>query len=237
MAARAACPAAASALQPRGPLSRGAHGPAGAPDQQQLFAVLSSEVQEEAQVPGHGSFTAYADGRVRACFDDRTLLVLGAAHSHCRAVLPDGRATVVSVSNPVGVEPYVAAVLEFASWSFKTPAERGAELRSQGRVRAELLASQRMAQLCDYAASGALPGELRAGDGAEDDELAAAGEVRALEGADTGWRAAGEEGSDGMGEREREAARAPPFAAGTHDMQAAIAELLARNARLLERLG
>ncbi|KXZ56915.1 hypothetical protein GPECTOR_1g825 [Gonium pectorale] len=76
--------------------------PTSSPDE--LFAVASSAVLEESDVPGHGHFTAYEDGRVRACFGDRTILHMSASHSHCKVVLPDGASVVVAVANPVGVE-------------------------------------------------------------------------------------------------------------------------------------
>lgn len=41
-------------------------------------------VLEEADVPGQGHFVAYADGRLRAMFDDRTILHLNAARSYCK---------------------------------------------------------------------------------------------------------------------------------------------------------
>ncbi|KAG2442403.1 hypothetical protein HXX76_002489 [Chlamydomonas incerta] len=129
---------------------------------EELFAAASDAVLEDSCVPGTGRLTAFADGRVRAIFDDRTLLTLSSSHSHCRLVLPDGQQVVVGVANPVGVEGYVEAVLDFARWAFKSPAERAQELRSQARVRAELLNSQRMAQLCEFSATGALPPEAAA---------------------------------------------------------------------------
>ncbi|KAG2448169.1 hypothetical protein HYH02_006754 [Chlamydomonas schloesseri] len=129
---------------------------------EELFAAASDAVLEDSCVPGTGRFTAFEDGRVRAVFENRTLLTLSSGHSHCRLVLPDGQAVVVGVANPVGVEGYVEAVLDFARWAFKSPAERAAELRAQARVRAELLASQRMAQLCEFSATGALPPEAAA---------------------------------------------------------------------------
>ncbi|GFR40516.1 hypothetical protein Agub_g1085, partial [Astrephomene gubernaculifera] len=109
-----------------------APGSSGTPDE--LFAAASTAVLEESCVAGHGQFTAYQDGRVRVCFEDRTILHMSASHSHAKVVLPDGRGVVVAVANPVGVEPYVAAAVDFASWAFKTPAERSEEMRLQARV-------------------------------------------------------------------------------------------------------
>lgn len=122
-----------------------------------LFAVMSTTIVEESVVPGHGQFTAYEDGRVRVCFDDRTILHMCALQSHCKLVLPDGSMVVVAVTNPVGVKSYVEAAREFAVWTFKSSDERAEELHMQARVRVELFNSQRMAQLCGYTSNGSLP--------------------------------------------------------------------------------
>ena len=57
-----------------------------------LWAVESADVVEEsAEADGGGArFTAYADGRVRVCFADRTLLELSRDHSTARLLLRDG---------------------------------------------------------------------------------------------------------------------------------------------------
>ncbi|GIL73336.1 hypothetical protein Vretimale_4900 [Volvox reticuliferus] len=125
-----------------------------------LFAVVSTAVVEESSVPGFGQFTAYEDGRVRICFDDRTILHMSASQSHSKVVLPDGRAVVVTLTNPVGVEPYVDAAREFAYWAFKTPQERAGKIDLQTRVHAELVNSQRMAQMCEYTVKGTWPQDI-----------------------------------------------------------------------------
>ncbi|EFJ41759.1 hypothetical protein VOLCADRAFT_98324 [Volvox carteri f. nagariensis] len=122
-----------------------------------LFAVMSTTIIEERGVPGYGQFTAYEDGRVRVCFKDRTILHMSASQSHCKVLLPDGKAVVVAVANPVGVELYVETALEFVHWAFRTPEERAEELCIQARVHAELVNSQRMARVCEYSAKGTMP--------------------------------------------------------------------------------
>lgn len=224
-----------------------------------LFAVSSTAVVEESCVPGHGSFVAYEDGRVRVCFDDRAILHLSASHTHAKVVLPDGGPPrVVAVANPVGVERYVTSALEFAAWAFKSPAERAEELRAQARVRAELLSCQRMARLCDFATSGVVPVEAGAvcvvqgggGRGAlcgmqkEEREWevrpgmgagagAGGGEVWAVDGGVGGGGgevAAGDGGVGGGGGAGLWGGE------GEGDMQALVERLLQQNARLLERL-
>jgi hypothetical protein len=68
---------------------------------------LSLEVVEEQEVPGVGCFIAYADGRVRVLFGDRTILSLDAARAWAKLILPDGSRQEVPTSKPMGVEPYV----------------------------------------------------------------------------------------------------------------------------------
>jgi hypothetical protein len=76
--------------------------------QQQLAqGGLSLEVTEEQDVPDVGRFTAYADGRVRVLFADRTILSLDAGRVQARLILPDGSRQEVPVSRPLGVEEYV----------------------------------------------------------------------------------------------------------------------------------
>lgn len=90
------------------------------PSAQDGFAVKSERVLDRSTVPGVGSFTAYEDGRIRAQFEDRTIMHVNASHSHCKAILPDGKSCMVACSNPVGMEQYVTAVFDFARWAFKT---------------------------------------------------------------------------------------------------------------------
>ncbi len=41
-------------------------------------------ITEEASAPGEGRFLAYADGRLRINFEDRTILHMNAAGSFCK---------------------------------------------------------------------------------------------------------------------------------------------------------
>lgn len=74
---------------------------------QQQQQQLSLEVVEDQDVPDVGRFTAYADGRVRVLFADRTILTLDAGRERAQLILPDGSKREVSASKPVGVEEYV----------------------------------------------------------------------------------------------------------------------------------
>ena len=68
---------------------------------------LSLEMVEQQEVPRVGNFTAYADGRVRVLFGDRTILSLDAGRAWAKLILPDGSRQEVPTSKPMGVEPYV----------------------------------------------------------------------------------------------------------------------------------
>jgi hypothetical protein len=84
---------------------------------------LSLDVTEDQEVPGVGHFTAYADGRVRVLFADRTILSLDADRGQARLILPDGSRQDVPASRPLGVEEYVqvwvwCGVVGGAWWDF-----------------------------------------------------------------------------------------------------------------------
>lgn len=74
---------------------------------QQQQQHLSLDVTEDQEVPGVGHFTAYADGRVRVLFADRTILSLDTDRAQARLILPDGSRQEVPASRPLGVEEYV----------------------------------------------------------------------------------------------------------------------------------
>lgn len=59
--------------------------------------VLSSEVVEQQRAEGCGVFTAYADGRVRARFVDRTTVSVDRWHECATVLHPDGTSTTVTV--------------------------------------------------------------------------------------------------------------------------------------------
>jgi hypothetical protein len=73
---------------------------------------LSSQVVEVQEVEDLGSFVAYADGRVKVTFCDRTILTMDGGRERCKLLMPDGKWAEASVANPVGVEGYVQVGLE-----------------------------------------------------------------------------------------------------------------------------
>lgn len=75
--------------------------------QQQQQQQLSLDVLEDQDVPDVGRFTAYADGRVRVLFADRTILSLDTDRAQAKLIMPDGSKQEVPVSRPLGVEEYV----------------------------------------------------------------------------------------------------------------------------------
>ena len=117
------------------------------------WSVLSADIVEEsAGDPGSfAAFTAYADGRVRVKFADRTLLELRRDRQAARLLLPDGERVEVRASAPMRWGAYVTAASEFGRWAFLTPEarERAAEEERErdARVRAELDGIRRFAAM------------------------------------------------------------------------------------------
>ena len=116
------------------------------------WSVLSAEIVEESAGEGSfAAFTAYADGRVRVKFADRTLLELRRDRRAARLLLPDGERVEVRASAPMRWGSYVTAASEFGRWAFLTPEarERAAEedRARDARVRAELDGIRRFAAM------------------------------------------------------------------------------------------
>lgn len=57
-------------------------------------------------------------------YSDRTVLHMEPPHTFCSLLLPDASKVRVSSDNPIGVAHYVDCAVQFASWAFKSPAER-----------------------------------------------------------------------------------------------------------------
>lgn len=121
----------------------------------QVEGGLSLEVIEEQDVPDMGRFTAYADGRVRVLFADRTILSLDAGWVQARLIMPDGSRQEVSVSRPLGVEEYVQVGLRvlllrerrvLSSQSVVVVVGRGFVVDTTAGMRVQCLAAQ---ECCD----------------------------------------------------------------------------------------
>ena len=116
------------------------------------WSARSAEVVEESTDEGSlAVFTAYADGRVRVKFADRTLLELRRDRRAARLLLPDGERVEVRAAAPMRWGAYVTAAIEFGRWAFLTPEarERAAEAdrARETRVRAELDGIRRFAAM------------------------------------------------------------------------------------------
>jgi len=117
------------------------------------WSVLSADIVEESagDPSSFAAFTAYADGRVRVKFADRTLLELRRDRQAARLLLPDGERVEVRASAPMRWGAYVTAASEFGRWAFLTPEarERAAEEERErdARVRAELDGIRRFAAM------------------------------------------------------------------------------------------
>ena len=116
-----------------------------------VWGVQSVEVVAASTGDGTGRYTAYADGRVRIAFFDRTLLDLSRDGSMCRMLLPDATKVEVHVDDPGKHAEHVVAALEFADWAYRTPEEREAaaahEQAMVDSIQAEIDANRRMVSI------------------------------------------------------------------------------------------
>ena len=116
-----------------------------------VWGVQSVEVVAASTGDGTGRYTAYADGRVRIAFFDRTLLDLSRDGSMCRMLLPDATKVEVHVDEPGKHAEHVVAALEFADWAYRTPEEREAaaahEQAMVDSIQAEIDANRRMVSI------------------------------------------------------------------------------------------
>lgn len=72
-----------------------------------------------------GRFRAFADGRVRVAFQDRTILQVDRDQVLCSFFFADGSSGQTTVSAaPASQQVYIHRALEFADWAFASPRER-----------------------------------------------------------------------------------------------------------------
>lgn len=116
-----------------------------------VWAPHSMEVVEELRADGDGWYTAYADGRVRVVFNDRTQLNLSKDRSMVRMLTPDVEKVEVRVDDPGEWSKHVIAALEFAGWAYLTPEEREAAAEAKiamvDRIQAEIDRNRRMVSI------------------------------------------------------------------------------------------
>ena len=116
-----------------------------------VWAPHSMEVVEELRADGDGWYTAYADGRVRVVFNDRTHVNLSKDRSMVRILTPDVEKVEVRVDDPGEWSKHVIAALKFADWAYLTPEEREAaaeaEIAKVARIQAEIDRNRRMVSI------------------------------------------------------------------------------------------
>ena len=88
------------------------------------WAVSSADVIEESSGGGVGDFVAFADGRVRAVFADRTILELRADANAARILTAAGERVEVRAAAPMAWAPHVVAAAEFSRWAKLAPDQR-----------------------------------------------------------------------------------------------------------------
>ncbi|TYZ60268.1 hypothetical protein PybrP1_008499 [[Pythium] brassicae (nom. inval.)] len=97
----------------------------------------------EAAETAHGRFRAFADGRVRVVFPDRTILQVDSERERCDFFFADGSAGSSTVASaPPQQLPYIRRALEFADWAFASPRER--MRRHERRQLREAVAAQEL---------------------------------------------------------------------------------------------
>lgn len=100
----------------------------------------------EAVETDHGRFRAFADGKVRVVFQDRTILQVDDRQELCSFFFADGTAGQTTVdAAPPEQRVYINRALEFADWAFTTPRER--MLRHMRRQLNEEVAQQEIQKI------------------------------------------------------------------------------------------
>ena len=128
------------------------------------WAVSSADVIEESSGGGVGDFVAFADGRVRAVFADRTILELRADANAARILTAAGERVEVRAAAPMAWAPYVVAAAEFSRWAKLAPDQReraaNEDRAKRSAVEAEIDGIARFAKI--VAESEAAAGTTRA---------------------------------------------------------------------------
>jgi len=78
------------------------------------FAATSFEVVRRTTIDGKGELCAYADGRVRGVFEDRTILLSDRNRENARLICSDGARVTVRVRAPVIGHWYIQTAMTFA---------------------------------------------------------------------------------------------------------------------------
>ncbi|KAK9859849.1 hypothetical protein WJX84_011227 [Apatococcus fuscideae] len=114
-------------------------------------ALLSNEVIAAAEVPGLACFCAYADGRVKVTFADRTLLRLDASRTTASLILPSGAPVQVAVRSRHGLDQYVQPAMRFAASAYRSPEDRASLAWQDACIAAQLRSTHAAAALCQSA--------------------------------------------------------------------------------------
>ena len=89
------------------------------------IATSPAMVEESCHAENVGTFTSFVDRRLRAIFDDRTIVRIDSSWSTCEIVRTDGQLITCLCDRPSDEEEsYVRATLEFGQWTEMTPKER-----------------------------------------------------------------------------------------------------------------
>jgi hypothetical protein len=103
--------------------------------------VFSSRLVERSMVRSMGEFSAFADGRIKVRFVDRTLLELNTSRTEANMLLPNGMALSVTIPSAEATkweQDYLQPALQFARWAFLTPEQRLREQREEALRREKI---------------------------------------------------------------------------------------------------
>lgn len=106
----------------------------GAYDVADAFAAMSVDVIQREAIGVKGELVAYADGRVRGVFDDRTILLFDRTRTNAALVLSDGSRVQVRIASPVTAKLHVGVAIAFANKVWPTTTEGAASASSTPSV-------------------------------------------------------------------------------------------------------
>ena len=99
-------------------MTKGADGVADA------FAAMSVDVIQREAIGVKGELVAYADGRVRGVFDDRTILLFDRTRTNAALILSDGSRVQVRIASPVTAKLHVGVAFAFANKVWPTTSRK-----------------------------------------------------------------------------------------------------------------
>ena len=121
----------------------------GAAHDADVFSATSFEILDRTSVDGKGELCAYADGRVRGVFEDRTILLFDRNRENARLVFNDGTRVTVRVRSPATGQWYVQTALAFAHSVWRAVENIGNDKRAEIDVAAAIKRNNEWLKWCE----------------------------------------------------------------------------------------